>query len=128
MRSILLISMLVLLVSCLVKNKTAIDQDFTLPSKYKEFQLVQKSEMMILTHSKEITSKYPEKRLNIIIYDTKQNKEIFNDHYKNGVMEWINDHIIKVSYTPGNPEKGKSYAYYYDLISKTKQTQLLFQK
>jgi hypothetical protein len=120
--------MMALLVSCLVKNKTTNDQGFYLPKKYKEFQLVQKSELMILTQYKEITPKYPEKRLNLIIYDTKKRTELFNDHYKNGILEWINDHVIKVSYTPGNPQKGESYSFYYDLTTRTKQPQLQFQK
>lgn len=120
MKIMILIVLLVLGACCGNKNIARKAEQFTLYDTYKGYNIIQKSDIVVLTHIKEVTPKFPEKILEVVIFDTKKETEILKEQYKNGLLEWMNDSVLKISYTPGNPEKGKEYFFFYNLSSKTK--------
>jgi len=65
------------------------------------------------------------KPLKFFIYDTKEEKIIFEDNLSNGKIEWINENQIKVSTIPGivsgKEEKNKKlFGYIFDVKQKRK--------
>ncbi|MGE5797657.1 MAG: hypothetical protein ACM339_13675 [Ignavibacteria bacterium] len=66
--------------------------------------------------------------LKFFVYDLSEEKILFEDNLPNGKVEWINDHQVKVSTTPGivsgKEEKNKSlFGYTYDVKLKKKINQ-----
>jgi hypothetical protein len=66
--------------------------------------------------------------LKFFVYDLSEEKILFEDNLPNGKVEWINDHQVKVSTTPGivsgKEEKNKSlFGYTYDVNLKKKINQ-----
>jgi len=66
--------------------------------------------------------------LKFFVYDLSAEKILFEDNLPNGKVEWINDHQVKVSTTPGivsgKEEKNKSlFGYTYDVNLKKKINQ-----
>ena len=66
--------------------------------------------------------------LKFFVYDLFEEKILFEDNLPNGKVEWINDHQVKVSTTPGivsgKEEKNKSlFGYTYDVNLKKKINQ-----
>ncbi|HZL10861.1 MAG TPA: hypothetical protein VFC65_12755 [Prolixibacteraceae bacterium] len=116
MKETIILFFLFICFSCSVqKNNAQIKSDYIIPESYKEYNVVTKDHVLVLTKSNETTPKMPVKILEVVFYDTKTNEEFFKDQLRNGSLTWLNDSIVRISFTPGNPEKGTDYSYNYNL-------------
>jgi hypothetical protein len=61
------------------------------------------------------TPKYPVTYLQIMITDQINQKPIWGNTFREGGVEWFDEKSVKISYTPGNPERNKNYYIIYNL-------------
>src|SRR5665648_1154147 len=96
MKETIILFFLFICFSCSVqKNNAQIKSDYIIPESYKEYNVVTKDHVLVLTKSNETTPKMPVKILEVVFYDTKTNEEFFKDQLRNGSLTWLN----AVSYT-----------------------------
>jgi len=108
--------------SCHTQKQGSNSKDFTIPSEFEGYDVTLKSNCAVLTKENTPTAKYPEKLLDLVIIDTTTSEVLLKDQLKSGKLEWIDESNLKISYTPGNPEKGKNYYFFFDLKTKSKYT------
>jgi flagellar basal body rod protein FlgC len=79
--------------------------------------------MIVFTYKHKATAHIPQQYLDVVVYDSIKDKEIYTDHLRNGSIEWIDQQTFKANYTPGNPEAHKSYYYFFNIETLVKSTQ-----
>lgn len=121
MKKALLMVVIVILTSCHLKSRTRSEtENIPVTINYELYEKQQKGSLLILSKLSEETPKNPNSLLELIIIDTEnQNNIIFNNKLMSGTIEWVDENTMKVNYTPGNPEKGKKYAYYFNINNKS---------
>lgn len=124
MKTQILLAFLLFAAACSTLKKTEnANESFSIPQAYRDYHVQKHEDLLVLTHVNDISLKYPEAYLDLVVFDTSTNQEILKDHLRNGKLEWIDESKFKVSYTPGNPEKEKTYNFYYNLNTKKKYDQ-----
>lgn len=124
-----LLILAILFASCSVAKKesssvtsSAISQNNieTIASRYPDWQCQEKGGYLVFQKKNTPTRMNPAKIIHVVVVDTVSAKEIFNEEIINGSFEWVDEFIFKVNYTPGNPELGKDYFYYFNMKTKKK--------
>ena len=103
-----------------VKNANKTNETGKLPEKYSGYQVEERDNIFVLTRYNDMNLKFPETYLDLIVFDNNKKQEILHDQLRNGKLSWIDNIIFEVIYTPGNPEKAKTYKYYYNLQTQKK--------
>lgn len=127
MKQLILIAILCTSCSVLSKKNTSdiptsssVEVFDTILSKYPDWEFQERSGYWVLQKKNKPTRMNPERILHVIVIDSVTQKEIFNEQIFNGSFEWVDDVIFKVKYTPGNPELGKKYFYFFNIKTKKK--------
>lgn len=76
------------------------------------------NDIIVLTRNTSTNALTPNEFLEIVIFDKRNNNELLREQLKNGDLKWISDKEFEISYTPGNPEKNKSYFFHYNMDRK----------
>lgn len=115
--------------SCSVMNRGAKSNTIeevksieSIVSNYPGWCYKEKGEYVVFQKENKPTLKHPERVLQLIVVDASSRKEVYKDQVVNGAIEWVDDLVLKVSYSPGNPEMGKEYFYFYNLKNQKKTT------
>ena len=103
-----------------VKNTNKTIENVKLPEKYSGYQVEERDNIFVLTRYSDVNLKFPETYLDLIVFDNNKKQEILCDQLRNGKLSWIDNIIFEVTYTPGNPEKAKTYKFYYNLQTQKK--------
>ena len=76
------------------------------------------NDVTVFTRKTPTNALSPNEFLEIVVFDKRNNNELLREQLKNGYLQWISDEEFEISYTPGNPEKNKSYFFYYNVATK----------
>lgn len=105
-------------------NKTDIEltnrlESYTIAGQYEN--------IYVYTINNETSPKMPVSFLNILVYDQSNKHIVWEETFREGEIEWLNEKNIKIYYSPGNREKNASYFIIYDLekLSKIKSNNQL---